>query len=258
MTDTPTDLPDLPPLPSIGPVGRRPPAGGPKQPWQQATVVSVVPQTERMTAFGLFLPKGRVHVPGQHIVVRLTAPDGYSAQRSYSIASAPTDGRHVELLVERLDDGEVSGYLHAEVRVGDRLAVRGPFGGWFVWNGRSPALLVGGGSGVAPLVSMLRYHRAAALTVPLHLLVSVRSPADLPYAAEYGAQTTIVYTRIAPDGADRPAGRLDAATLRPLLIPDATVYVCGSGGFAEATSQLLVDLGVPAAGIRVERYGPTS
>jgi len=248
----------LPPLPQIGPVSRRPPAGGPKQSWQQARVDSIVPQTARMTAFGLFLPEGRVHVPGQHIVVRLTAPDGYSAQRSYSIASAPTDGHHVELLVERLDDGEVSGYLHAEVRVGDWLQVRGPFGGWFVWNGRSPALLVGGGSGVAPLVSMLRYHRVTDPAVPLHLVVSVRSPADLPYPAEYTARTTVVYTRRAPDGADRPAGRLDAGTLRPLLIPGATAYVCGSGGFAESTSQLLVDLGMPAADIRVERYGATS
>ena len=251
-------LPDVPRLPQIGPVTRRPPTGGPRQQWQQATVESIVRQTERMTAFGLLLPAGRPHVPGQHMVVRLTAPDGYRAQRSYSIASAPADGSRIELLVERLHDGEVSGYLHDEVRVGDPLEVRGPFGGWFVWNGRSPALLVGGGSGVVPLMSMLRYRRAAALSVGLHLVVSVRAPEDLPYATELGPETTVVYTRRAPAGTARPPGRLDAGTLRPLLIPGSTAYVCGSAGFAEAASQLLVELGMPVGDVRVERYGPTS
>ena len=215
-------------------------------------------ETERMSTFRLAVPGGRPHVSGQHVVVRLTAPDGYTASRSYSIASAPGDGTEIELMVEKLDDGEVSVYLHEDLRVGDPLEVRGPFGGWFVWNGREPALLVGGGSGVVPLMSMLRQHRAAQLSIPLRLVVSVRSPDDLPFAAEYGAETTIVYTRRAPEDSPRPAGRIDGELLEPLLIPGATAYVCGSTSFAEHASQLLVDLGLPAGTIRVERYGPTS
>jgi ferredoxin-NADP reductase len=251
-------LPPLPPLPSIGPVTRQAPPGGARQEWQQATVLAIRPETARMSTFRLALPAGRPHVPGQHVVVRLTAPDGYTASRSYSIASAPGDGSEIELMVERLDDGEVSGYLHEDVRVGDPLEVRGPFGGWFVWNGRSPAFLVGGGSGVVPLVSMLRHRRAAGLDVPLRLVVSVRSPADLPFASEFGEETTVIYTRSTPAEWPRTAGRIDADTLRPLLLPGATSYVCGSAGFAEHASQLLVELGVPAASVRVERYGPTS
>ena len=258
MTEPASKLPQLPSLPAIGPVVRRPPAGGARKDWQQGTVLAIQRQTERMTAYRLGLPAGRPHVPGQHVVLRLTAPDGYTAQRSYSIASAPGDGSEIELLVERLDGGEVSGYLHEEIRVGDKLDVRGPFGGWFVWDGRSPALLLGGGSGVVPLMSMLRYHRDRSLVLTLRLVISVRSPQDLPYAGEYGDQTTVVYTRQTPPGWPRPAGRLDSETLGPLLVPGSTAYVCGSSGFAEATSLLLVELGMAAADIRVERYGPTS
>ena len=261
MTE-PVAVPPLSPLPAIGPVSRQVPPGGARQEWQEARVVEVRRETDWMSTFRLALPAGRPHVPGQHMVVRLTAPDGYSASRSYSIASAPGDGSELELMVEELDDGEVSSYLHGELRVGDPLEVRGPFGGWFVWNGGSAALLLGGGSGVVPLMSMLRHHRAARLTVPLQLVVSVRTPDDLPFANEYGPETTVVYTRSTPDGWPRPAGRIDAATLEPLVAPmlsvGATAYVCGSAGFAEASSQLLVDLGVPAGSIRVERYGPTS
>ena len=245
-----TELPGLPPLPAIGPVVRQAPPGGARREWQQATVVEIRRETDRMKTFRLQLPGE--HVPGQHMVVRLTAPDGYSASRSYSIASAP--GHDLELMVERLDDGEVSAYLHDELRVGDSLELRGPFGGWFVWNGRGPALLLGGGSGVVPLMSMLRYHRAAGLSVPLRLVVSVRTPADLPFAGEYGDETTILYTRSSPG--PRAAGRLTAADLE--LVPGATAYVCGSAGFAEAASQLLVEMGQPADAVRVERYGPTS
>jgi ferredoxin-NADP reductase len=248
----------LPPLPQIGPVTRRPPVGGPPRTWQTGTVVEIRDETPRMKTFRLSLAEGAVHVPGQHLMVRLTAPDGYTAQRSYSIASAPGEGSEVELMVERLVDGEVSGYLHDELRVGDSLEVRGPFGGWFVWNGRSPALLVGGGSGVVPLMSMLRHHRAAGITQPMRLVVSVRSPEDLPFADEYAEETTLIFTRRTPDGWARPAGRLDAATLEPLLIDGATAYVCGSTGFAEHASQLLVSLGAPVGSVRVERYGPTS
>jgi ferredoxin-NADP reductase len=249
----------MPPLPAIGPVTRRPPPGGARREWLTATVLQIRRETPRMITLRLGLPTGSPpHVPGQHLTVRLTAPDGYTASRSYSIASAPTDGSELELMVERLEGGEVSGYLHDAVEVGDPLEVRGPFGGWFVWNGHAPALLVGGGSGVVPLMSMLRHRRRADLTVPLRLVVSVRSPEDLPFAGEYAEETTLVYTRRIPPGWPRPPGRLVAADLQPLLIPDATAYVCGSAAFAEHASQLLVQLGVPAPTVRVERYGPTA
>jgi len=248
----------LPPLPQIGPVSRRPPPGGPRREWVTATVVAIRSQTPRMRSYRLRLPTPLLHVPGQHVTVRLTAPDGYSATRSYSIASAPGDGSEIELMVERLADGEVSTYLHDELRVGDPLEVRGPFGGWFVWNGRGPVLLVGGGSGVVPLVSMLRHWRATASPVTLRLVVGVRSPDDLPFADEYGDETTVLYSRRPPPGAARPPGRLTATDLLPLLVPHATAYVCGSSGFAEHASQLLVELGVPAGSVRVERYGATA
>jgi ferredoxin-NADP reductase len=217
-----------------------------------------------MKTFRLRCRTPMLHVAGQHVVVRLTAPDGYTASRSYSIASAPGDGSELEIMVERLDDGEVSTYLHDQLVVGDELEIRGAFGGWFVWNGREPAFLVGGGSGVVPLMAMLRHARALAAQpdrspVPdVRLVVSVRSPEELPFRDEYGAESTIVYTRSAPPGWPRPPGRLDAATLEPLLMTGATAYVCGSAGFAEHASQLLVDVGQPRDAVRVERYGPTS
>jgi ferredoxin-NADP reductase len=257
-------LSDLPPLPTIGPVSRRPPPGGTRREWQQATVLEIRRETPRMKTFRLGCDPPLLHTPGQHVVVRLTAPDGYSASRSYSIASAPTDGSEIELMVELLEGGEVSTYLHDGLSVGDDLEIRGAFGGWFVWNGSTPALLVGGGSGVVPLMAMLRHARALAArpgrpSAPeVRLVVSVRSADDLPFAGEYHDETTVVYTRQAPDGYPRAVGRLDAATLEPRLIPGATAYVCGSAGFAEAASQLLVEVGQPLDAVRVERYGPTS
>jgi ferredoxin-NADP reductase len=257
-------LPELPPLPEIGAVTRRPPPGGARREWQFATVLEVRPETGRMKTFRLGCATPMLHVAGQHVVVRLTAPDGYTASRSYSIASAPGDGSEIEVMVERLDDGEVSTYLHDQLQVGEKLEIRGAFGGWFVWNGSTPALLVGGGSGVVPLMAMLRHARNLAAQagrgpVPeVRLVESVRSPGELPFSDEYGDETTIVYTRSAPPDWPRPVGRLDAATLEPLLIPGATAYVCGSAGFAEHASQLLVDLGQPRDSVRVERYGPTS
>jgi ferredoxin-NADP reductase len=195
------------------------------------------------------------HLPGQHYVVRLTAPDGYTAQRSYSIASAPGDPL-VELFVERLDDGEVSGYLADVVEPGDELDVRGPIGGWFVWDGESPALLVAGGYGVVPFVAMLRHAEAIGKADLLRIAVSSRTLAELPYAQELmDAGALIVLTR-EPHGI-RPAGRLTAPDLVPLWEPGQTAYVCGSASFAEAASQLLMGLGVAAHDIRVERFGPS-
>jgi ferredoxin-NADP reductase len=208
-------------------------------------------------------------VPGQHYDVRLTAPDGSQAQRSYSIASAPETGGdngrqrqvHIELTVERIADGDVSPYLHDEITVGDEVEVRGPFGGWFIWRGDTPALLLGGGSGVVPLMSMRRYWQAIGRPVPLRLVVSVRTPDDLFYADEYGDETTVVYSRQAPADALRPAGRLAAAVLEPLIhalpVTGTVAYVCGSAGFAEHASQLLVSLGVDRTAVRVERFGPS-
>jgi ferredoxin-NADP reductase len=257
-------IPALPPLPQMGEVRRRPPPGGARRQWQLTTVVSIRRETDRMKTFRLRCDPPMLHVPGQHVVVRLTAPDGYEASRSYSIANAPEDGSEIELMVERLEDGEVSMYLHDGLAVGDTLEVRGAFGGWFVWNGSGPALLVGGGSGVVPLMSMLRHARNLAArndapSVPeVRLVESVRAPEELPFADEYGPESTILYTRAAPRGWPRPVGRITAADLRPVLIPGATAYVCGSAAFADAASQLLVDLGHPVHDIRVERYGPTS
>jgi ferredoxin-NADP reductase len=231
-------------------------------PWKVATVVSIRPETPRASTFRLRVPDAVRHLPGQHYVIRLRAPDGYVAMRSYSVASAPDDSGEIELTVERLDDGEVSGYLHEGVEVGDELEVRGPLGGWFVWTGEQPALLIGGGSGLVPLMSMLRYARATGRSELVRLIVSVRTPGDLLYADELpGPETTVVHTRVAPPGADRTAGRLSGEDLAMLLPtpfdPNTTVYLCGSGGFADAASDLLLELGVPAQHIRVERFGPT-
>jgi ferredoxin-NADP reductase len=257
---------ELPPLPTLGPVSRRPPSGGARRHWQQARVLAIRDETANARTFRLALPPGAGrHVPGQHYDVRLTAPDGSQAQRSYSIASAPglpgsAATVEFELTVERIADGDVSPYLHDVIRVGDEVEVRGPFGGWFIWRGDTPVLLIGGGSGVVPLMAMRRYWQAIDRPVPLHLVVSVRTPEDLYYANEYGDETTVVYTRKAPADAVRPAGRLDAAVLEPLIaaLPAETVaYVCGSAGFAEHASQLLVTLGVDRSAVRVERFGPS-
>lgn len=223
--------------------------------WQTATVVGIRDETARAKTFRLQLEAPAPHLAGQHYVVRLTAPDGYTAARSYSVASAPERSGEIELTVERLEDGEVSTFLHDVAEVGDELEVRGPIGGWFVWDGTTPALLVGGGSGVVPLMAMLRLARRQGPAHPLHLVVSVRSPADLLYAGELpGPDVTIVYTRRSPAGAARPSGRLTLGDLPP---PAPRAYVCGSSGFADAATALLIQSGIPAGAIRVERFGPT-
>ena len=227
-------------------------------PWRDATVVAVHEETPRAKTFRLRLPEPSAHLAGQHYVVRLTAPDGYTASRSYSVASAPDDSNEFDLTVERLDDGEVSTFLHDEVRVGDELEVRGPIGGWFVWRGDEPAMLVGGGSGLVPLMAMLRYARRLGREELVRLVVSVRSPDDLLFAGEVtGPETTVAYTREPPASWTRPAGRITREDLAPALLPECTAYVCGSAGFANTASDLLVDVGVPVARIRVERFGPT-
>ena len=226
--------------------------------WQTATVVAIRPETARAKTIRLALAEPTPHLAGQHYVVRLTAPDGYTASRSYSVASPPSDDHEIELTVERLEDGEVSTFLHDELRTGDEIEVRGPIGGWFVWKGDQPALLVGGGSGIVPLMAMLRHARNIGRTDLVHLAVSVRAPEELLYATELDpAEQTIVYTRTTPAGYARPASRITAADLAPYVRADVEGYVCGSAGFADAASHLLVDLGVPVHRIRVERFGPT-
>jgi ferredoxin-NADP reductase len=227
-------------------------------PWTLADVVEIREETPTAKTYRLRLPAPSPHLAGQHYVVRLTAPDGYTASRSYSVASAPDGSAEVELTVERLDGGEVSTFLHDELRVGDRLEVRGPIGGWFVWPGDTPAVLLGGGSGVVPLMAMLRLARSLDRSDLVRVVVSVRTPADLYFAGELpGPETTVVYTRAAPLGSPRPIGRLTTGDVAPAVLPGSTAYVCGSAGFADAASAVLVDLGVPVERIRVERFGPT-
>jgi len=193
---------------------------------------------------------------GQHYVVRLSAPDGYTAQRSYSVASPPSDPL-CELFVEQLDEGEVSTYLAEDVMVGDVLDVRGPIGGWFVWDGTSPAVGIAGGTGVVPLVAMLRHAEAMGRGDLLHLVVSARTMAELPYADELiAAGAFIALTREAGPGG-RPAGRLSATEIASDMDPRSTYFVCGSASFAESVSTHLVDAGVDADSIRVERFGPS-
>ncbi len=228
-------------------------------PWQTAMVVDIKQETTRAKTFRLALAQPSPHLAGQYYVVRLTAPDGYTASRSYSVASPPNGSNAIDLTVERLEDGEVSTFLHDEVVIGDELEVRGPIGGFFVWSGDTPALLLAGGSGIVPLMAMLRLARKLNRSDLLRLVVSVRSADDLFYAAELvGPEVRIVYTRLPPPGVTRPAGRITSKDVSPLLTPDVTAYVCGSSGFADAASHLAVDLGIPVHRVRVERFGPTA
>jgi ferredoxin-NADP reductase len=225
-------------------------------PWQPATVLGVHDETASAKTFTLRLPDPRPHFPGQHYIVRLTAPDGYRAQRSYSVASAP-GGDVIDLTVERLPGGEVSGFLHEAVMPGDTLEVRGPIG-YFAWDCETPALGIAGGSGVVPLMAMLRAARRDGRADLMRLVVSVRTPADLYYSRELpGPDATVVYTRQVPAGLSRPAGRLALADLAPAVRQHQVAYVCGSPAFCDSATSLLRDLELPTVGIRVERFGPS-
>jgi ferredoxin-NADP reductase len=226
--------------------------------WEPATVTAIRNETPTAKTFRLRLSHPSTHMSGQHYILRLTAPDGYSAQRSYSVGSAPDGTPEVELTIERLPDGEVSTFMHDEVVVGDELEVRGPIGGWFVWRADTPALLVGGGSGVVPLMAMLRQARRQHATHLVRVVVSVRTQADLYYSGELpGPETTIIYTRVAPAGSSRTPGRITPEDLGPLPEGEPTVYVCGSSPFADAATDAVISVGVPPDRIRVERFGPT-
>ncbi|HEY2072226.1 MAG TPA: ferredoxin reductase, partial [Gaiellaceae bacterium] len=227
--------------------------------WGLARVVNVVQETAQTKSIALDPPDWPGHIAGQHVDVRLTADDGYQAERSYSIASAPED-EHLVLTVERLDDGEVSPYLTDELHPGDDLELRGPIGGYFVWEDAlgGPLLLVGGGSGVVPLRAMLRHHRAVASDVPARLVYSARTQADLIYRAELeDFDTVITLTREQWNGR---TGRVGRDLLAEVAWPPAEkplVYVCGPTGFVEGVADALVALGHDATRIRTERFGPT-
>jgi ferredoxin-NADP reductase len=249
----PTTSPAATPLPG--------PAPGAPIRWQTARVLAVHDETRRVKTFRLALPRRTRHMAGQYFVLRLTAPDGYTASRAYSLSSPPEgpDGSDViDLTIELLDDGEVSSYLHEVVEPGDELEVRGPIGAFFAWDGASTALLIAGGSGIVPLMAMLRLARRTGRADLVRLLVSVRTPADLYFADELpGPETSIAYTRAAPPGSVRGVGRIALADVAPLVRGGETVFVCGSAGFADAATDLLLALGVPTASIRVERFGPS-
>jgi len=238
--------------------------------WQLGEVVATRPETPRTKSITLALPNWMGHRAGQHVDVRLTAEDGYQAERSYSIASPPEEQPRVTLTVERLDDGEVSPYLTDELRVGDRLELRGPIGGYFVWEMPvgGPLLLVAGGSGIVPLMAMLRHRAAIGSTVPTRLLYSSRSLEDIIYHEELrrldeaNLMLEVVHTltRAQPDGWTGYARRIDADMLREVAWPadqHPLVFICGPTPFVETAAASLVTLGCEPAHIKTERFGPT-
>ena len=228
----------------------------------------LVEETAQTMSIELDVPAWPGHRAGQHVDIRLTAEDGYQAERSYSIASAPEDG-YVVVTVERIDDGEVSPYLTQELRPGDAIELRGPIGGYFVWDEElgGPLLLLGGGSGIVPLRAMLRHRVAVGSAVPVRLLYSARSLTDVIYKDELmrmieenGIDIRFALTRQQPPGWEGYSGRVDAHVLTEVAFPvddHPLVYVCGPTGFAEAVSNELVTLGHDASRIRTERFGPT-
>jgi len=233
--------------------------------WRVATVGSVVEETPTARTLWLEVTGWPGHRAGQHVDVRLTAEDGYVAERAYSIASAP--GEPLAITVERLEDGEVSGYLTQELRAGDELEVRGPVGGYFVWEPAfgGPLLLLAGGSGIVPLRSILRYRGLTGRSVPVRLLYSARRPQDVIYRAELdepvdSVQVIYALTRSRPAGWTGYARRVDDAMLAEVAWPAGDkplAYVCGPTSFVETAAAGLVRLGYPPVRVRTERFGAT-
>jgi ferredoxin-NADP reductase len=238
--------------------------------WRTGKVVALHDETPTARTIALVVPGLPGHIAGQHIDIRLTAPDGYSAVRSYSIASAPSlDGR-VEITVERLEYGEVSPYLTREVMIGDELELRGPIGGWFVWRSdqAEPIQLVAGGSGIVPLMGMIRSRAKAKSNAPFRLLYSVREPGAIFYRKELddlsidhpSVIVDYAYTRAAPKNWPRTPGRVDRDLIASATWPahqNATCYICGPTGFVESVADLLSVSGNRRENIRTERFGPT-
>ena len=244
-------------------------AGAPRLPWRVAEILEVVIETPSARSLVLRVPGWPGHAPGQHVDVRLTAEDGYQAQRSYSIASPP-EAQELVLTVERIDDGEVSPYLTQEARPGDRLELRGPIGGYFTWtaDGRRPLQLLAGGSGIVPLVAMLRHRAQRGRDVPARLLYSSRTWDSTIYREELlrlsrdDRQLGVVHvlTRETPAGWTGPNRRVDAEMVRELAFAPADepqVYVCGPTPFVESVAAHLVGLGHAPGRIKTERFGPT-
>ncbi len=238
--------------------------------WQIATITKIQPETSKVKSFTLALPDWTRHRAGQHYDLRLTAEDGYQAQRSYSIASAPERTGQVDLTVERIEDGEVSTYLHDVLVEGDRLEVRGPIGGYFVWEAsmKEPLLLIGGGSGVVPLMSMIRHRAAAGARNPARLLYSSRGPDDIIYRQELeqlagagdGLEVAHTLTRSQPPGWKGYARRIDREMLSEVAQPlgrSVQVFICGPTSMVESAAEGLVGIGLKPAQIRTERFGPT-
>jgi ferredoxin-NADP reductase len=238
--------------------------------WQLATVADIRHETQRVVTLALDLPAWIGHLPGQHVDIRLTAEDGYQAERSYSIASAPMSNGRVELTVERVEDGEVSPFLHDVVVAGDQFELRGPIGGYFVWrgDGAAPLLLVAGGSGVVPLMAILRHRAALGSRTPATLLYSSRTFDDVIYfealerlaAANDGLRVIHTLTRSQPPGWNGLARRIDATMLRDALNSrhGATqAFVCGPTALVESVAQSLVGLGLAPGQVRTERFGPS-
>ena len=233
--------------------------------WQTATVGAVMDETSAVRTLSLQVPDWAGHRAGQHLDIRLTADDGYRAERSYSIASAP--GEPVAITVERLDDGEVSPYLTQDVQPGDEIEIRGPIGGYFVWEATStaPLLLLAGGSGVVPLRAMLRHRARVGSSVPARLLYSARRLAEVIYHAELAAEpdgVEVIYTltRQQPPGWTGYARRADQAMITEVAWPVAQApqaYVCGPTNFVEAVAADLVALGYPPQQVKTERFGAT-
>jgi ferredoxin-NADP reductase len=238
--------------------------------WQIASIKEIKPETAKVKSFTLVLPTWMRHRAGQHYDIRLTAEDGYQAQRSYSIASEPEREGDVDLTVERIDDGEVSTYLHDIAIPGDRIEVRGPIGGYFVWEAtmHEPLLLIAGGSGVVPLMSMIRHRAATGAQNPTSLLYSSRNLEDVIYyaeleklrAADNGLQIFHTLTRSQPPEWKGYARRIDAEMLREVAQPlgrSLQVFICGPTLLVEAAANALVKVGVRSDQIRTERFGPT-
>jgi ferredoxin-NADP reductase len=237
--------------------------------WHLSTVVALRDETATARTIALQVLDWPGHVAGQRVDLRVTAADGYSAVREYSIASAPRPDGRIELSVERLPNGEVSPYLTQDLAVGDRIELRGPIGGWFVWRNdqTEPIQLVAGGSGIVPLMAMIRARASARSAAPFRLLYSVRHPASVWYRDElqalsddHGVAITYVYTRTAPANWPRPPGRVDATVVAEASWPSTlspTCYVCGPTSFVEHAAELLTASGHRPERIRTERFGPT-
>jgi ferredoxin-NADP reductase len=238
--------------------------------WRTAAVVGLHDETATARTLALAVHDWPGHVAGQHVDLRLTAADGYSAVRSYSIASAPSSDGRIELTIERLQNGEVSPYLTQQVMVGDELEVRGPIGGWFVWHPEQtgPIQLVAGGSGIVPLMAMIRSRVSGGSTAPFRLLYSVREPGAIFYRDELRAVSSqgdsvvvsYAYTRVTPKDWPRPAGRIDVELIASGTWPSKlrpSTYVCGPTSFVENATELLIAAGHDRERIRTERFGAT-